>query len=56
MAALTARLWDPGTRRDKAVLTGHTSGVEAMAFSPAARLPATAGRDGTIRFASVTPR
>jgi len=47
----TARLWDPGTGRQRAVLTGTAAPVQAVAFEPGgARILATSGADSRIRI------
>jgi WD40 repeat protein/type II secretory pathway predicted ATPase ExeA len=45
----TARVWDAGTGRRLAVLTGHTGPVNDAAFSPEATRIVTASDDGTAR-------
>ena len=44
----TVRLWDPATGAEPATLTGHTGGVDAVAFSPDGRRAGhrQRGRDG----------
>jgi WD40 repeat protein len=49
-------LWDPGSGREQAVLTGHTGTVLAVAFSPDSRLLASGDGDGTIRLWSTNRR
>ncbi|WP_342778436.1 hypothetical protein [Herbidospora galbida] len=46
----TARLWDLTRREAIAVLNGHTSAVNGLAFSPDGTTLATVGNDGTARF------
>jgi WD40 repeat protein/serine/threonine protein kinase len=47
------RLWDLGSRRPRAELTGHTKGVERLTFSPDGSLLASAGGDGLLRLWAV---
>jgi WD40 repeat protein len=50
------RLWDPATGRPVGEpLTGHTSGVHAVAFSPDGHLLATASSNGAVRLWSTVP-
>jgi WD40 repeat protein len=46
----TARIWDPGTGECLHTLTGHTSEVVAVAFSPDGRLLATASQNKTAHL------
>ena len=47
----TARLWDPATGRERAVLTGTAAPVQAVQFEPGgARILATNGADSKIRL------
>ncbi|MGH3933725.1 MAG: hypothetical protein ACRDS1_01865, partial [Pseudonocardiaceae bacterium] len=46
----TARLWDPTTGRHRTTLTGHTSAVTAVAFSPDGTQLATTSLEGTARL------
>ena len=43
----TARLWDPATGEQLAVLEGHTGRVNSVAWSPDGRMLASAGNDWT---------
>jgi sugar lactone lactonase YvrE/predicted Ser/Thr protein kinase len=43
-------LWDLGEDEPRAVLTGHKSSVEDMAFAPRSRFLATVGDDGKVRL------
>ena len=44
------RLWDVETRTVKATLTGHTSGVRNVAFSPNGTILASGSYDSTVRL------
>jgi WD40 repeat protein len=44
-----ARVWDPATGEELHVLTGHTSTISHLTFSPDDALIATAGFDGQAR-------
>jgi WD40 repeat protein len=44
-----ARIWDVKTRKELAVLKGHTELICAVSFSPDGNRVATASRDGTVR-------
>ena len=46
----TLRLWDAGTGEHKQTLTGHTSRVYSVAFSPNGRTLASGSYDNTIRL------
>ncbi|KAM0518155.1 hypothetical protein ACHAPE_004562 [Trichoderma viride] len=42
-------IWDLRSRRKPSILTGHESGVNAIAFSPDGSCLASASKDGTVR-------
>src|SRR5262249_57674896 len=44
------RLWDPAGMKLRALLQGHTAGVEGLAFTPNSSRLASAGGDGTVRL------
>jgi len=46
----TVRIWDADTGRERAVLTGHTAPMTAVAVSPDGRWLATASSDSTVRI------
>ena len=46
----TVRIWDAATGRERAVLTGHTSAVAAVAVAPDGSWLASGGEDGTVRI------
>ena len=46
----TVRIWDPATGQQRAVLTGHTGAVTAVAIAPDGTWLASAGDDGTVRI------
>jgi len=46
----TARVWDAGSGRVIAVLSGHANAVRSAAFSPDGSRVITAGDDGTARI------
>jgi len=43
-------LWNPTTRKVRAIVTGHTERVDSLAFSPDGKMLATGSVDGTIRL------
>jgi WD40 repeat protein len=43
-------LWDPASGQPTATLKGHTSRVNAVAFSPDGQRLASASADGTVRL------
>jgi hypothetical protein len=47
------KVWDVITGQDRLELTGHTSGVKSVAFSPNGRLIVSGGGDGTLRVWNV---
>lgn len=44
----TVMLWDTGTWKELATLTGHTRGVSSVAFSPDDNILASASYDKTV--------
>jgi WD40 repeat protein len=46
----TARIWDPATGQERAVLAGQGRVVKAVAITPDGSWLATAGRDGAARI------
>jgi WD40 repeat protein len=46
----TARLWDVKSRRQTAVLIGHSDEVESAEFSPDGRMVVTGSDDLTVRI------
>ena len=46
----TVRIWDAATGQERAVLTGHTGWVQAVAVAPDGSWLATGGEDGTVRI------
>ncbi len=46
----TVRIWDTETWNERALLRGHSGGVEACAFSGDGLWLASAGRDGTLQI------
>ena len=44
------RIWDAATGAQRAVLTGHTGPVTAVAIAPDGTWLATGGHDGTVRI------
>ncbi|HET9253889.1 MAG TPA: hypothetical protein VFO16_01645, partial [Pseudonocardiaceae bacterium] len=44
----TVRVWNPATGQELATLTGHATGVDALAWSPDGTRLASASNEGTI--------
>ena len=51
----TVRLWDVGMGRHLRTLTGHTSGVLSVSFSPDGQIIATGSTDGTVLLWDLMP-
>ena len=54
-----ARLWDvtdPRNPRPVSTLTGHSNGVNSVAFGPDGRILATGSFDGTVRIWEISDR
>ena len=50
------RIWEAGTSRERAVLSGHEGYIDSVAFSPDGRTLATGGQDTLLGLFDLTPR